>query len=74
MRSHAMPVENITVPLAGSLIPWIDSPMPGGEPPPPLLFDDPFPYVYQNFEDYRFAQIDVRGGVFVGLPTRRLGP
>jgi aspartate-semialdehyde dehydrogenase len=31
MRSDAMPTENFGVPLAGSLIPWIDVPMPSGQ-------------------------------------------
>jgi aspartate-semialdehyde dehydrogenase len=31
LRSDAYPVENFGVPLAGSLIPWIDSPMESGQ-------------------------------------------
>ena len=31
LRSKAFPVQNFTVPLAGSLIPWIDSPMESGQ-------------------------------------------
>ncbi len=31
MRSDAFPVENFGVPLAGSLIPWIDTPMDSGQ-------------------------------------------
>jgi len=31
MRSTAFPVENFGVPLAGSVIPWIDSPMESGQ-------------------------------------------
>jgi len=31
MRGTAFPVENFLVPLAGSLIPWIDSPMDSGQ-------------------------------------------
>ncbi len=31
MRSNVFPIENFLVPLAGSLIPWIDSPMESGQ-------------------------------------------
>ncbi|MBD3390908.1 MAG: aspartate-semialdehyde dehydrogenase [Chitinivibrionales bacterium] len=31
MRDESFPVENFTAPLAGSLIPWIDSPMENGQ-------------------------------------------
>lgn len=31
MRAGEFPVEHFGVPLAGSLIPWIDTPMPGGQ-------------------------------------------
>ena len=31
LRSNAMPTENFSVPLAGSLIPWIDKEMPNGQ-------------------------------------------
>jgi aspartate-semialdehyde dehydrogenase len=31
LRSKTFPVQNFTVPLAGSLIPWIDSPMESGQ-------------------------------------------
>jgi aspartate-semialdehyde dehydrogenase len=31
LRSKAFPVQNFAVPLAGSLIPWIDSPMESGQ-------------------------------------------
>ncbi|MGM0451324.1 MAG: aspartate-semialdehyde dehydrogenase [Pseudomonadota bacterium] len=31
MRSDAFPTENFGVPLAGSLIPWLDKPMPSGQ-------------------------------------------
>lgn len=31
MRSNGLPSENFTAPLAGSLIPWIDSPMESGQ-------------------------------------------
>jgi len=31
LRNHTFPTENFTVPLAGSLIPWIDSPMESGQ-------------------------------------------
>ncbi len=31
MRDEAFPVDNFGVPLAGSLIPWIDVPMPSGQ-------------------------------------------
>ena len=31
MRSDALPTDNFGVPLAGSLIPWIDVPMPSGQ-------------------------------------------
>ena len=31
MRSESFPFENFTAPLAGSLIPWIDSPMESGQ-------------------------------------------
>jgi len=30
-RGHSLPVEEFAVPLAGSLIPWIDKDMPGGQ-------------------------------------------
>ncbi len=36
--------------------------------------DDPFTYVFENFEDFRFTQIQGRGGASAGLPTRVLGP
>ena len=48
-----------------------------GEPTnPDLLFDDPFPYVFETFvsQDYRFTQIGGLGGADDGHPTRVLGP
>jgi hypothetical protein len=36
--------------------------------------DDPTAYVLANFEDFRFGQIDARGGSGNGRPTQVLGP
>ncbi|MCG8589880.1 MAG: hypothetical protein MJE66_11370, partial [Proteobacteria bacterium] len=36
--------------------------------------DDPFPYVFANSSEFRFTQIQGRGGRQEGLPTQVLGP
>ncbi|MGH0036670.1 MAG: DUF1302 family protein [Myxococcota bacterium] len=36
--------------------------------------DDPFEYVFERFSDFRFTQIQGRGGSQYGLPTRAFGP
>jgi len=46
----------------------------GGSQSPIPQNDDPFRYVFERFEDFRFAQINGIGGGGAGLPTRVLGP
>jgi len=41
---------------------------------PQLRNDDPFPYVFERFDDYRFTQIQAVGGGDDGQETRVLGP
>ena len=51
-----------------------DTPVFSDGDPNPLVRDDPFPLEFTNFQDYRFAQINSRGGTNYGLPTTLLAP
>jgi len=37
-------------------------------------FDDPFPYLFERFDDFRFTQIQNIGGSMNGMPVAVLGP